>query len=84
MAYVKTTIPIQETLLKKMDDMAQQLDISRSRLFALAAEDYLQRHQNQELLQAINAAYDDLPDLAEETHRQQMRRQHRQMVVDIS
>ena len=84
MAYVKTTISIQEALLKKMDDMAQQLDISRSRLFALAAEDYLQRHQNQELLQAINAAYDDLPDPAKETHRQQMRRQHRQMIVNIS
>jgi len=84
MAYVKTTISLQEALLKKMDDMAQQLDISRSRLFALAAEDYLRRHQNQELLQAINAAYDDLPDPAEETHRQQMRRQHRQMIVNIS
>jgi len=81
MAYVKTAISLQEALLKKMDDMAQQLEISRSRLFALAAEDYLHRHQNQELLEALNAAYDDLPDSAEETHRQQMRRQHRQMVT---
>jgi metal-responsive CopG/Arc/MetJ family transcriptional regulator len=81
MTYVKTAISLQEALLKKMDDMAQQLDISRSRLFALAAEDFLQRHQNEELLQALNAAYDDLPDPAEETHRQSMRRQHRQMVT---
>ena len=81
MTYVKTAISLQETLLQKMDDMAQQMDISRSRLFALAAEDYLQRHQNRKLLEALNAAYDDLPDPAEETHRQQMRRQHRQMVT---
>ncbi len=82
MAYVKTAISLQEALLQKMDDMARKLDISRSRLFALAAEDYLQRCQSRELLEAINAAYDDLPDPVEETHRQQMRRQHRQMVTD--
>jgi metal-responsive CopG/Arc/MetJ family transcriptional regulator len=80
MAYVKTAISLQETLLQKMDDMARRLDISRSRLFALAAEEYLQRYQNQELLEAINSAYDDLPDPEEVTHWQQMRRQHRHMV----
>ena len=80
MAYVKTAISLQETLLHKMDDVARQLDISRSRLFTLAAEDYLQRYQSQELLEAINTAYDDLPDPAEEIHHQRMRRQHRQMV----
>ena len=65
-----------------MDDMAQRLGISRSRLFALATEKLLQRHQNQGLLKAINAAYDDLPNPAEETHRQYGRRQYRQMVTD--
>jgi hypothetical protein len=44
------------------------------------AEDYLQRYQNRELLETINVAYDDLPDPAKESHRQRMRRQHRQMV----
>ena len=81
MLYVKTAISLQETLLQQIDATARDLDISRSRLFALAAEDFLHRHQNEELLQALNAAYDDLPDPAEDTHRQHMRRQHRQMVT---
>ena len=81
MAYVKTAISLRETLLQQMDEMARQLDISRSRLFALAAEEYLQRYQNQELLKAINAAYDDLPDSEEDNLQHRRRRQHRQMVT---
>jgi metal-responsive CopG/Arc/MetJ family transcriptional regulator len=81
MAYVKTAISLRETLLQQMDEMARQLDISRSRLFALAAEEYLKRYQNQELLKAINAAYDDLPDPEEDNLQHRMRRQHRQMVT---
>ncbi len=81
MAYVKTAISLRETLLQQIDDMARKLDISRSRLFVLAAEEYLQRYQNQELLAAINAAYDDLPDPEEGNLQHRMRHQHRQMVT---
>ena len=82
MAYVKTAISLQEALLQKIDTLARELDISRSRLFALAAEEFLQRYQNQELLAAINAAYDDLPDPEENILHQHRRRQHRQLVAD--
>ena len=82
MSYVKTAISLQETLLQKIDALARELDLSRSRLFALAAEEFLQRYQNQKLLDAINAAYDDLPDSDEETLYQHRRYQHRQLVND--
>jgi metal-responsive CopG/Arc/MetJ family transcriptional regulator len=82
MSYVKTAISLQEVLLQKIDALARELDISRSRLFALAAEEFLQRYQNQQLLEAINAAYDDLPDPEEETLYQQRRYQHRQLVTE--
>jgi len=80
MAHIKTAISLQKTLLQKIDALARELDISRSRLFALAAEEFLQRYQNRQLLDAINAAYDDLPDPEEEALRQQRRHQHRQLV----
>ena len=53
MAYVKTAISLQENLLTQVDTLARELDISRSRLFALAVEEFLKRHQNQDLLKAI-------------------------------
>lgn len=80
MSYVKTAISLQEALLQKIDALARELDISRSRIFALAAEEFLQRYQNQKLLDAINAAYDDSPDPEEETLHQHRRYQHRQLV----
>ena len=80
MAYVKTAISLQETLLAKIDELARELDISRSRFFVLAVEDYLHRYQNQLLLEEINLAYDDLPDAEEEELTHRRRHQHRQMV----
>ena len=80
MASIKTAISLQESLLGKVDALAQKLDISRSRLFALAAEEFIQRHENRELLEAINIAYDDSSDTEEETLRQKMLHKHRRLV----
>ncbi len=80
MANVKTAISLQQALFEQVDALAQEMQISRSRLFALAAEAFIQHHQNQKLLEAINAAYDDLPNAGEQSLRHKMRQQHRQMV----
>jgi len=63
MPNIKTAISIEKPIFDQVNDLAKNLNISRSRLFVLAAQEFLQRHTNLELLQAINAAYDDLPDL---------------------
>ncbi|MCL0050800.1 CopG family transcriptional regulator [Dehalococcoidia bacterium] len=60
----------------------QEMEVSRSHLFSLAAQEFIQRHKSQKLLNAINVAYDDLPDPAEETLREQMRSKHRELVRD--
>ncbi len=80
MANIKTAISLQESLFREIEILAQELQISRSRLFALAAESFIQRHQNQKLLQAINDAYDDLPDVDDQLLAQKMRQQHRRLV----
>jgi len=80
MANVKTAISLQRPLFEQVDALAQELQISRSRLFVLAVEAFIQRYQNRKLLEAINEAYDDLPDAEERALRDKMRQQHRQMV----
>ena len=54
MANVKTAISLQQALFEQVDTLAQELQISRSRLFVLAVEDFIQRYQNRQLLEAIN------------------------------
>lgn len=80
MAAIKTAISMQQSLFEEVDALAQELEISRSRLFVLAVEDFIQRHQNRQLLDAINDAYADFPDPDEQTLRRHTRRRHRQIV----
>ena len=65
MASIKTAISIDKPLFEKVDDLAQELNTSRSRIFALAASEFVQRYKNLKLLEAINKAYDDFPDMKE-------------------
>ena len=60
MPNVKTAISIEKLIFDQVNDLAQNLNISRSRLFVLAAQEFIQRHKNIELLKDINEAYDDL------------------------
>jgi metal-responsive CopG/Arc/MetJ family transcriptional regulator len=80
MANVKTAISLQESLFEQVEALADEMKISRSRAFALVVEDFVRRHQNRRLLERINDAYTNIPDPAEETLRQRMRRQHRRIV----
>jgi metal-responsive CopG/Arc/MetJ family transcriptional regulator len=80
MANVKTAISLQESLFEQVEALAHEMKVSRSRLFVLALEDYLRRHQNLQLLDRINQAYHDAPDAAEQERLRDIRRQHRKVV----
>jgi metal-responsive CopG/Arc/MetJ family transcriptional regulator len=59
MPNVKTAISIDKPIFKQMDILAKNLNVSRSRLFAMAAREFLQRHDTIQLLEQINEAYND-------------------------
>jgi len=58
---VKTAISIDEELFLKVNRLANDLHISRSRIFTLAMQDYLKMRENQLLLAQLNESYQDLP-----------------------
>ncbi len=80
MPNIKTAISIEKPIFEKMDVLAKNLKISRSRVFALAAQEFIQRHKNIELLKSLNNAYDDLPE--SEPIVDEMRSSHYKMVQD--
>ena len=82
MANVKTAISLQKSLFEQVNILAQKMNISRSRLFALALEEYIQRYQNQKMLEQINRAYDDGTDPAERQRLEAMRRRQRHTLED--
>jgi metal-responsive CopG/Arc/MetJ family transcriptional regulator len=79
MTTIKTAISIDELLFQRAEALAAELHISRSRLFVLAMEEYIQRRQNRRLLQEINEAYEDAPDAEELDLLRQARQHHRRL-----
>jgi len=82
MATVKTAISIQEALFDQVNELAADLQIPRSQLFVLAVEEFIKRHENRKILEALNEAYSDAPDSSEETLHEGMRWKHRQLVEE--
>ncbi|MCP4669264.1 MAG: CopG family transcriptional regulator [Deltaproteobacteria bacterium] len=79
MPNVKTAISIDKPVFDQVNDLAQNLNISRSRLFVLAAQEFIERHKNMERLKDINDAYDDLQE-PETKIRGKMQPRHVKMV----
>ncbi len=80
MQNVKTAISLQKPLFDQAENLARSMKVSRSRLFVLALEEFIQRQQSRELLMRINAAYAGEPDPTEKALRRKVRRHHRRIV----
>ena len=80
MANIKTAISIDKSLFEQAESVAREMKVSRSSLFALALQDFIRHHQNEELLRRINEAYEDVPDADEQERVRKMRRKQRKVV----
>jgi metal-responsive CopG/Arc/MetJ family transcriptional regulator len=54
---MKTAISIDDGLLQEADETARLRGLSRSRLFALAVGDFLQRQRREQMLLRLNEVY---------------------------
>ena len=66
MPCVKTAISMEESLFKEANELAGELQVSRSRLVAMALEEYLSRRRLRDLQERINEAYAEPLDEQEE------------------
>ena len=80
MQSIKTAISIDKSLFAQANALARKLKVSRSRLFVLALEDFIQEQENRELLEKINAVYADEPDESEKVLRRKVRKSHRRLI----
>ena len=56
---MKTAISIDDGLLQEADETARLMGLSRSRLFAMAVGDFLQRQRREQMLLRLNEVYAD-------------------------
>ena len=64
---MKTAISIADGLLQEADETARRMGLSRSRLFAVAVGDFLQRQRQEQMLLRLNEVYAEGKEPAE-TH----------------
>lgn len=79
---IKTAISLDKELFDEVEALAQEMEVSRSYVFSLAARQFIEHHRSQEMLDEINEAHHDLPDPVEEAHQKQMRVKHFEAVKD--
>jgi metal-responsive CopG/Arc/MetJ family transcriptional regulator len=80
MSGVKTAISLEKNLFHQVNQLAKDLQVSRSKLFTLAVKDYLKKQENKRLLAQLNAAYSDSPIEEEKTISKAMHEKHRKIV----
>jgi len=80
MSHVKTAISIHQSLLAEAEALARKMQVPRSKLFAMAVEEFLRQHNNQLLLEQLNTAYKDAPKTRERTILARMKHKHRHQV----
>ena len=59
MSNIKTAVSLQAELFEQAEQIAREMNISRSRLYTLALEEFVSRQHNRKLLEQLNAEYGD-------------------------
>ena len=77
---VKTAISLEESLFNQVNQLANDLHVSRSKLFTLAVKDYLKKQESKKMLVQLNAAYGNSPNEEEQKISKAMRSKQRKIV----
>ena len=77
---VKTAISMQQQLFNDVNSLASELNISRSKLFVIAVEEFLKKNENKKMLSQINEAFADSPDASENSNAQMMKRKQKKIL----
>ncbi|MCK5229328.1 MAG: CopG family transcriptional regulator [Desulfobulbaceae bacterium] len=81
---VKTAISLEKNLFDQVNQLANDLHVSRSKLFTLAVKDFLKKQESKKLLAQLNAAYSDSPNEEEKTISKAMHRKQRETMEQES
>lgn len=83
MSNVKTSVSIEKALFEQAEKLAKRMQVSRSRLYSLALEMFLEKYESQQILQQLNRLYEENPLTAEEKQLlEAMRHQQRRVVEE--
>ncbi len=59
MTTIKTAVSIEEKLFQRVEELAGEMQVPRSRIFSMALESYIERYDTQKLIDILNVVYAD-------------------------
>lgn len=82
MTTIKTAVSIEENLFNQADELAEELQVSRSGLVSMALERLIRDYQTKKLVERLNEVYADGLDEEEQLAMEGMRRLQADLLVD--
>jgi len=79
---MKTAISIDDRLLQEADETARLMGVSRSRLFALAVGDFLERQRREQMLLRLNEVYSNDVEAAQKSQLKGIKAKVRRTIKD--
>ena len=79
---VKTAISLSSFLFEKVESLTKELNISRSRLFAIAVHEFIERHETRRMMATLNEVHDDFTDEEDKAIQREIQEYHRKLVGD--
>ena len=73
---MKTAVSLPDDLFEKVDQLAEELHLSRSRIFAEAVRDYIAKQKNEEILRTLNQVYSEAETEEEKTVRKKNKKRY--------
>ena len=80
MSTIKTAISIDRNLFEQIEVLSKELNVSRSKVFAAAIEEFLERYENEKIFHALNSVYDDKSDDEELKLQENYRKYHKKLI----
>ncbi len=71
---------MQQHLFDDVNELASELNVSRSKLFVLAIEEFIKKNENKKMLSQINATFSGPPDKRETEAIKIMKRKQKQIL----
>ena len=65
MPAIKTAISIEKDLFEQAEELAKEMKVSRSKLVSLALDQFVRKHEQQDMTRRINEACGGFPDREE-------------------
>ena len=79
MPNIKTAISVDENIFRQAEEVARSLNVSRSRAFAMAMEEFAKRRKSEQITQQLNEVYAEGPDAEEQELLRRMQPTHRRI-----